>query len=59
MRPVDAYRNKMRSTIIQNATSSPDHLETDAVHVEPHFETRVGKRRWRDRRAKREAESEQ
>ncbi|KAL1646533.1 hypothetical protein SLS58_003119 [Diplodia intermedia] len=43
---VDAYRNKMRSTMV-----------AAGQEVAPHFETRVGKRRWleRSKRAKREA----
>ncbi|EOD49397.1 putative ribosomal protein l24e protein [Neofusicoccum parvum UCRNP2] len=43
---VDAYRNKMRSTMV-----------AAGQEVAPHFETRVGKRRWleRGKRAKREA----
>ena len=46
----------MRSTIIQNAASTLD-PDAEPPHVAPHFETRVGKRRWQDRegRAKREA----
>ena len=64
---MDAYRNKMRSTILQNAASTapaPSSMDTDAAagesgvaptqqppvpHVAPHFETRLGKRRWQDR----------
>ena len=38
---VDAYRNKMRSTMM--ATGQ------DASQIAPHFETRVGKRRWKER----------
>ncbi|KAL9086268.1 MAG: hypothetical protein Q9165_007183 [Trypethelium subeluteriae] len=46
---VDAYRNKMRSAIMTAGQ--------DAVSVAPHFETRVGKRKWleRNKRTKREA----
>jgi hypothetical protein len=46
---VDAYRNKMRSTMVAAGQ--------DVTSVAPHFETRVGKRRWmeRSKRAKREA----
>lgn len=39
--PVDCYRNKMRSAI----ESTMQDVETTA----PHYETRVGKRRWNDR----------
>ncbi|KAI9709997.1 MAG: hypothetical protein M1820_003075 [Bogoriella megaspora] len=48
-RCLDAYRNKMRSAIMTAGQ--------DAVSVAPHFETRVGKRKWleRNKRAKREA----
>jgi hypothetical protein len=48
---VDAYRNKMRSTML-----APGHVST-APNVAPHFETRVGKRRWleRGRKSKRAA----
>ncbi|KAF2085354.1 hypothetical protein K490DRAFT_46728 [Saccharata proteae CBS 121410] len=44
-RSLDAYRNKMRSTMVAAGQD-----------VAPHFETRVGKRRWleRSKRAKRE-----
>lgn len=47
--PVDAYRNKMRSTLVAAGQ--------DVATVAPHFETRVGKRRWleRDSRTKRES----
>lgn len=38
---MDAFRNKMRSTIIGAGQ--------DVTVVTPHFETRVGKRRWNDR----------
>lgn len=46
---VDAYRNKMRSTMVAAGQ--------DVVAVAPHFETRVGKRKWleRSKRSKREA----
>ncbi|MCJ1481885.1 hypothetical protein MMC06_002045 [Schaereria dolodes] len=40
---LDAYRNKMRSTI-QATTPAPE-----ASTIAPHFETRVGKRRWLER----------
>jgi len=48
-RSLDAYRNKMRSSIIAEGK--------DVTSVAPHFETRVGKRKWVDRqkRAKRDA----
>ncbi|EON65684.1 hypothetical protein W97_04923 [Coniosporium apollinis CBS 100218] len=47
-RSLDAYRNKMRSTMIA--------ASQDVGAVAPHFETRVGKRKWleRSKRAKRE-----
>lgn len=38
---VDAYRNKMRSTMVGAGQ--------DVTAVAPHFETRVGKRRWNER----------
>jgi hypothetical protein len=38
---LDAYRNKMRSSMIGAGQ--------DVSNVAPHFETRVGKRRWNDR----------
>ncbi|KAK8176878.1 hypothetical protein IWX90DRAFT_992 [Phyllosticta citrichinensis] len=45
-RSLDAYRNKMRSTMVAAGQD-----------VAPHFETRVGKRRWleRSKRSKRDA----
>lgn len=48
---VDAYRNKMRSTMIAGGQ--------DAASIAPHFETRPGKRRWNDRnkRARRAPDS--
>ncbi|KAF2196961.1 hypothetical protein GQ43DRAFT_230013 [Delitschia confertaspora ATCC 74209] len=42
---LDAYRNKMRSTL--------SGAGQDVGTVAPHFETRVGKRRWNDRLEKR------
>lgn len=44
---VDAYRNKMRSTMVAGGQ--------DVASIAPHFETRAGKRKWlektkRDRR---------
>jgi hypothetical protein len=39
-RQVDAYRNKMRTTIVANGQD---------LYTTPHFETRVGKRRWSER----------
>jgi hypothetical protein len=41
MRTVDAYRNKVKSTM--------DSAGKDAVDTAAHFETRVGKRRWNER----------
>jgi hypothetical protein len=38
---VDAYRNKMRSTMVAAGQ--------DVATVAPHFETRVGKRKWLER----------
>ena len=38
---VDAYRNKMRSSMMGAGQ--------DVTTVAPHFETRVGKRRWNER----------
>jgi len=48
-RSLDAYRNKMRSTMAAAGQ--------DFSTIAPHFETRVGKRKWveRARRLKREA----
>jgi hypothetical protein len=45
---VDAYRNKMRSTMVAAGQ--------DVTTVAPHFETRVGKRKWleRSKKSKRE-----
>jgi len=40
-RALDAYRNKMRSTMISSGS------ETSSVA--PHFETRIGKRKWLER----------
>ena len=37
---VDAYRNKMRSTMIAGGQD---------VSTAPHFETRPGKRKWQER----------
>jgi hypothetical protein len=39
--PVDSYRNKVRTTM--------DNTGKDVQVIAPHFETRVGKRRWNDR----------
>ncbi|KAF1816245.1 hypothetical protein P152DRAFT_388907 [Eremomyces bilateralis CBS 781.70] len=40
-RSLDAYRNKMRSTMVAAGQ--------DVSNVAPHFETRVGKRKWLER----------
>ena len=40
--PVDAYRNKMAGAMKENGTEVSTHA--------PHFETRVGKRRWSERK---------
>jgi hypothetical protein len=55
---VDAYRNKMRSSIIQNSQSQSEG-ETEPIHVAPQFLTRMGKQRWLDhtRRTKKEDDS--
>jgi hypothetical protein len=47
---LDCYRNKVRATM--------DSTGQDVAIAAPHFETRVGKRRWteRTRREKREAD---
>lgn len=44
---VDAYRNKMRSTMVAGGQ--------EVSTVAPHFETRVGKRKWleKERKSKR------
>ena len=46
-RSLDAYRNKMRSTMIAGGS--------DTATIAPHFETRPGKRKWleRNKRARR------
>jgi hypothetical protein len=46
---VDAYRNKMRSTMVAAGQ--------DQSTIAPHFETRVGKRKWleRSKRSKRDS----
>ncbi|MCJ1383924.1 hypothetical protein MMC17_007038 [Xylographa soralifera] len=51
---LDAYRNKMRSTMLAAAASTPGQ---EVSTIAPHFETRVGKRKWaeRTRRSKRAA----
>lgn len=41
---VDAYRNKMRSTMVAAGQ--------DVANTAPHFETRVGKRKWLERSKK-------
>lgn len=41
---LDAYRNKMRSTMVAAGQ--------DVTNVAPHFETRVGKRKWMERNKK-------
>jgi len=48
-RSLDAYRNKMRSTMVAAGQ--------DVAVVAPHFETRIGKRKWleREKRLKRES----
>ncbi|KAF2104638.1 hypothetical protein NA57DRAFT_30561 [Rhizodiscina lignyota] len=43
-RSLDAYRNKMRSTMVAAGQ--------DVANVAPHFETRVGKRKWLERSKK-------
>lgn len=43
-RSLDAYRNKMRSTMVAAGQ--------DVTSVAPHFETRVGKRKWLERAKK-------
>ena len=51
MRLVDSYRNKVRKVM--------DDTGKDVAATAPHFETRVGKRRWNDRnkREKRSADA--
>lgn len=44
MKTVDAYRNKMRSTAL-----AAGH---DPSSIPQHFETRIGKRRWLERRGR-------
>ncbi|KAI9812326.1 MAG: hypothetical protein M1827_004775 [Pycnora praestabilis] len=46
---VDAYRNKMKSTMVSAGQ--------EVTNLAPHFETRVGKRKWleRSRKSKRES----
>ncbi|KAA6414213.1 MAG: ribosomal L24E [Lasallia pustulata] len=43
-RALDAYRNKMRSTMIAGGQ--------EVSTVAPHFETRVGKRKWLEKSRK-------
>lgn len=43
---MDAYRNKMRSTMIAAAAATPGQ---EVSTIAPHFETRIGKRRWLER----------
>lgn len=43
---VDAYRNKMRSSMVGAGQ--------DVSSVAPHFETRMGKKRWNDRMEKKQ-----
>lgn len=38
---VDCYRNKTRSAV--------ESIMQDVKHVSPHFETRIGKRKWNER----------
>ncbi|PBP23482.1 ribosomal protein L24E [Diplocarpon rosae] len=47
---LDSYRNKVRGTMEQTGK--------DVATVAPHFETRVGKRRWNDR-SKREQRNDE
>jgi len=48
-RSLDAYRNKMRSTMVAAGR--------DVTAVAPHFETRVGKRKWLERSKKSKRDS--
>lgn len=45
---VDCYRNKTRSAI--------ESIMQDVKVLAPHYETRVGKRRWNDRMRKGESD---
>lgn len=54
---VDAYRNKMRTVLMQNAQSTGD-LENEPVQVAPQFLTRIGKQRWLDRSKKTKKEDD-
>lgn len=44
---MDAYRNKMRSTMVAGGQ--------EASTIAPHFETRPGKRKWMERKKSRAA----
>jgi hypothetical protein len=46
---VDAYRNKMRSTMVAAGR--------DYANIAPHFETRVGKRKWAERQKRTKRDS--
>ena len=46
---VDAYRNKVRSTMLAASSSNPGQ---EVSTVAPHFETRVGKRKLLERTRK-------
>ncbi|KAF2453953.1 hypothetical protein BDY21DRAFT_354606 [Lineolata rhizophorae] len=48
-RSLDAYRNKMRNTMVARGQ--------DVTTVAPHFETRVGKRKWLERSKKAKGDS--
>ena len=54
---VDAYRNKMRTVLMQNAQAMADG-DTENVKVASQFLTRVGKQRWMDHSKKTKKEEE-
>jgi len=49
-RSLDAYRNKMRSTMVAAGQ--------DQSTIAPHFETRIGKRKWLDRTKRSKGDNE-
>jgi hypothetical protein len=54
---VDAYRNKVRSSLIQHAAAE-DGEEDAKVDVPAHFQTRPGKGSWLERKNKRSKRDE-
>lgn len=50
---VDAYRNKMRSTLQAAQAATTPGGQVEMVQVAPHLETRAGKRKWNERGSRR------